>query len=459
MIEDVDLKLIKKYNVQGPRYTSYPTAVQFQESDEKDLVSLVDHLRQHNLEKRRVSLYVHIPFCFSLCWYCGCTKVITKDQESGDRYLDYLEKEMDLVSGMLHPDSEVIQIHFGGGTPTFLTPKQLRRLGNIIDERFHIIEETEYGVEIDPRRCTREHITALRQIGCNRASLGIQDTNQKVQEAIHRVQPFGQTKDVLRWLREEGINSINFDLIYGLPKQTLSTFRKTMDDVMQLRPDRLAVYSYAHIPQIMPAQKLLNPDDMPSTDEKLAMLQLSITHLTENGYRFIGMDHFSAEDEELSKAMDEDTLQRNFQGYSTHSGADLYAFGMSGISNVGDVYWQNDKEIESYYQSLDENRFPVIKKLSLNRDDMIRKDAIMKIMCRSRLSYQELEKQWNIRFTDYFAESLEKLRPLEEDGLVEIQKRNIIITKTGRLFLRNIAMCFDAYLQGREVSLSFSKTI
>ena len=458
-MEDVDLKLIKKYNVQGPRYTSYPTAVQFQESDEKDLVSLVDHLRQHNLEKRRVSLYVHIPFCFSLCWYCGCTKVITKDQESGDRYLDYLEKEMDLVSGMLHPDSEVIQIHFGGGTPTFLTPKQLRRLGNIIDERFHIIEETEYGVEIDPRRCTREHITALRQIGCNRASLGIQDTNQKVQEAIHRVQPFGQTKDVLRWLREEGINSINFDLIYGLPKQTLSTFRKTMDDVMQLRPDRLAVYSYAHIPQIMPAQKLLNPDDMPSTDEKLAMLQLSITHLTENGYRFIGMDHFSAEDEELSKAMDEDTLQRNFQGYSTHSGADLYAFGMSGISNVGDVYWQNDKEIESYYQSLDENRFPVIKKLSLNRDDMIRKDAIMKIMCRSRLSYQELEKQWNIRFTDYFAESLEKLRPLEEDGLVEIQKRNIIITKTGRLFLRNIAMCFDAYLQGREVSLSFSKTI
>lgn len=458
-MEDVDLKLIKKYNVQGPRYTSYPTAVQFKESDEKDLASLVDHLRDHNLEKRRVSLYVHIPFCFSLCWYCGCTKVITKDQESGDRYLDYLEKEMDLVSGLLHPNSEVIQIHFGGGTPTFLSPKQLRRLGNIIDERFNIIEETEYGVEIDPRRCTREHVSALRQIGCNRASLGIQDTNQEVQEAIHRVQPFGQTKDVLRWLREEGIDSINFDLIYGLPKQTLNTFRKTMDDVMQLRPDRLAVYSYAHIPQIMPAQKLLNAQEMPSTDEKLAMLQLSITHLTENGYRFIGMDHFSAEDEELSKAMDEDTLHRNFQGYSTHSGADLYAFGMSGISNVGGVYWQNDKEIESYYRSLDENRFPVIKKLSLNRDDMIRKDAIMKIMCRSRLSYHEMEELWNIRFTDYFAESLEKLRPLEEDGLVEIQKRNIIITKTGRLFLRNIAMCFDAYLQDREVSLSFSKTI
>ncbi|NBB76145.1 MAG: oxygen-independent coproporphyrinogen III oxidase [Bacteroidetes bacterium] len=458
-MEDVDLKLIKKYNVQGPRYTSYPTAVQFKESDEKDLASLVDHLRDHNLEKRRVSLYVHIPFCFSLCWYCGCTKVITKDQESGDRYLDYLEKEMDLVSGLLHPNSEVIQIHFGGGTPTFLSPKQLRRLGNIIDERFNIIEETEYGVEIDPRRCTREHISALRQIGCNRASLGIQDTNQEVQEAIHRVQPFGQTKDVLRWLREEGIDSINFDLIYGLPKQTLNTFRKTMDDVMQLRPDRLAVYSYAHIPQIMPAQKLLNAQEMPSTDEKLAMLQLSITHLTENGYRFIGMDHFSAEDEELSKAMDEDTLHRNFQGYSTHSGADLYAFGMSGISNVGGVYWQNDKEIESYYRSLDENRFPIIKKLSLNRDDMIRKDAIMKIMCRSRLSYHEMEELWNIRFTDYFAESLEKLRPLEEDGLVEIQKRNIIITKTGRLFLRNIAMCFDAYLQDREVSQSFSKTI
>ena len=458
-MKNVSLDLIKKYNVQGPRYTSYPTAVQFQEAEDDDVASLYQYLIERNTEPHPISLYFHIPFCFSLCWYCGCTKVITKDQDRGDLYLDYLEKEMDQVSDMLHPDSEVVQIHFGGGTPTFLRPDQLQRLGKAIHKRFNLTDETEFGVEIDPRKCTREHIQILADIGCNRASLGVQDTNEEVQEAIHRIQPFEQTKQVTQWLQEFGISSINFDLIYGLPLQSLDTFRRTMDDVLSLQPDRLAVYSYAHIPSMMPAQKLLNEADMPTTDEKLAMLQLSISHLTENGYRFIGMDHFSREDEELTKAMDEGSLQRNFQGYSTLAGADLYAFGMSGISNVGDYYWQNTKELGEYYQRLDRGEQPVFKVLELNSDDHLRKTIIMDIMCRMGVDYASIEQRWQISFKDYFADELQRLEILEKDGLVHIFSEGFEITEKGRLFIRNIAMCFDYYLNSKKQQKYFSKTV
>ncbi len=458
-MEEVSLDLIKKYNVQGPRYTSYPTAVQFREATESGRRELLNYLEAHNASPREISLYFHIPFCFSLCWYCGCTKVITKDQDRGDLYIDYLEKEMDIISGMIHPDSEVIQIHFGGGTPTFLKPEQLMRLGSSIKSRFNLTKATEYGVEIDPRRCSREHIEALKEIGCNRASLGVQDTNEEVQKAIHRIQPFEQTRLVTKWLREAGIDSINFDLIYGLPLQTLDTFRQTMDDVLKLEPDRLAVYSYAHIPKLMPAQRLLNMEDMPDTDEKLSMLQLGISHFTNNGYRFIGMDHFSRKNEELSRAMDNGTLQRNFQGYSTHSGADLYAFGMSGISNVGDYYWQNTKELGDYYSSLDTQNLPVAKTLQLCKDDKIRKDAIMRIMCQMGLSFNEMEDKWGIVFEEYFSDSLQRLALLQNDGFVQANKNEIRITEQGRLFLRNIAMCFDRYLQASKKDSSFSKTV
>ena len=458
-MEDVSLDLIKKYNVQGPRYTSYPTAVQFREADEDDVASLHQYLVERNADPHPISLYFHIPFCFSLCWYCGCTKVITKDQDRGDLYLDYLEKEMDQVSELLHPDSEVVQIHFGGGTPTFLKPDQLQRLGKAIHSRFNLTEQTEFGVEIDPRKCTREHIHTLADIGCNRASLGVQDTNEEVQKAIHRIQPFEQTKQVTEWLRESGINSINFDLIYGLPLQTLDTFRRTMDDVISLVPDRLAVYSYAHIPSMMPAQKLLNEADMPTTDEKLFMLQLSISYLTNNGYRFIGMDHFSREGEELSQAMDNGTLQRNFQGYSTLAGADLYAFGMSGISNVGNYYWQNTKELGEYYKMLDENEIPVAKVLQLCKDDRLRHHVIMQIMCKMGLSFAEIEDKWGIVFEDYFSGSLERLSELQADGFVEVSNNKITITERGRLFLRNVAMCFDRYLNRKKSASSFSKTV
>lgn len=456
---NIDFDLIKKYNVQGPRYTSYPTAVQFREAEQEDIEALHRYLIDRNADPHSVSLYFHIPFCFSLCWYCGCTKIITKDQDRGDFYLDYLEKEMDQVAALLHPESEVVQVHFGGGTPTFLTPEQLERLGKAIHSRFNLTKETEFGVEIDPRRCTQEHIHALAEMGCNRASLGVQDTNEEVQEAIHRIQPFEQTRQVTQWLREAWIDSINFDLIYGLPRQTLDTFRHTMDDVLSLHPDRLAVYSYAHIPSLMPAQKLLNEDEMPNTDEKLAMLQLSITYLTNNGYRFIGMDHFSREDEELTRAMDNGTLQRNFQGYSTLAGADLYAFGMSGISNVGDYYWQNTKELGEYYQRLDEERQPLAKILQRCKDDKIRHDVIMQVMCRMGVNFKEIDRKWDIHFESYFSESLDRLSALESDNFVEVSSDEIRITEEGRLFLRNIAMCFDRYLHQSEKEKNFSKTV
>ncbi|HLR26619.1 MAG TPA: oxygen-independent coproporphyrinogen III oxidase [Fodinibius sp.] len=455
----MDLDLIKKYNVQGPRYTSYPTAVQFSEASDSQKQLLLRYLQKRNQEPQKVSLYFHIPFCFSLCWYCGCTKVITKDQDRGDAYLDYLETEMDQIADLLHPESKVIQIHFGGGTPTFLKPDQLRRLGAAIEERFNLTSETEFGVEIDPRRCGREHIRALREIGCNRASLGVQDTNAEVQEAIHRIQPFKQTRKVTEWLREDGIHSINFDLIYGLPRQTLDTFQQTMDDVLQLRPDRLAVYSYAHIPSMMPAQKLLKVEEMPSTDEKLGMLQLGISYLTETGYRFIGMDHFSRKDEELSRAMDNGSLQRNFQGYSTHSGADLYAFGMSGISNVGHYYWQNSKELDGYYKALNKNRLPIIKTLKLDRDDLLRKEVIMHIMCRMGVNKEEIEQKWKINFDHYFSQSIDQLDKLQKDGLVYKTGGKITINEKGRLFIRNIAMCFDKYLLNEKKIVNFSKTV
>ncbi|MDX1638132.1 MAG: oxygen-independent coproporphyrinogen III oxidase [Balneolaceae bacterium] len=456
---DVDINLIRKYNVQGPRYTSYPTALQFREVDDEQMVRLFAYLEHRNRRPRPISLYIHIPFCFSLCWYCGCTKVITKDQDRGDLYLNYLEKEMDIVSRLVHPKSEVVQVHVGGGTPTFLTPAQLSRLGSIIHCRFNTNDETEFGVEIDPRRCTRDHIRTLRKRRCNRASLGVQDTNPEVQKAVHRIQPFEQTEKVTRWLREEGINSINFDLIYGLPLQTSAGFHKTMTDVLRLRPERLAVYSYAHIPQVMPAQKLLKAEQLPSTDQKLTMLLEAISFFTGHNYRFIGMDHFSRSDDELARAMEMGTLQRNFQGYSTHSGADLYGFGMSAISNVGEWYWQNTKKLDQYYRVLDETERPIQKLLHLCKDDRLRKDAIMQIMCSMGLDVAEIEEKWGIVFDTYFSDALKQLAGLEHDGLVNVNNELISITEKGRLFLRNIAMCFDRYLEKSSADRKFSKTV
>ena len=457
LLKEELLDLVQKYNVPGPRYTSYPTAVQFSEAFE--IAELEENFCRRKESENPLSLYIHIPFCFSLCWYCGCTKIITKDQNRGDVYLDYLEKEMALVSKTTHPLSTLKQIHFGGGTPTFLDPKQIRRLGKLIKRYFTLHKSAEFSVEIDPRRCSEEHIIALKQIGCNRVSLGVQDTNEEVQKAIHRIQPFGETQKVTEQLRTHGINNINFDLIYGLPKQTLSSFEKTISDVVSLLPDRFAVYSYAHIPSIMPAQKLLNEADFPSTEEKLGMLVYAIETLPGFGYNYIGMDHFAKKTDELSTALTKGTLQRNFQGYSTHSELEMIALGMSSISQGPSLYCQNEKDLNQYYAKLDEGKLPVKKILRLTDEDIIRKTVIMHIMCRGEIIYNKLSEELGITFTEHFSGEIENLKQLEADGLLLLTPNGFKITSTGRLFLRNIAMVFDEYLTQSRHKTAYSKTV
>jgi len=449
--------LIQKYNVPGPRYTSYPTALHFREQQVESV--LQTYLYKRAEKARPMSLYFHIPFCFSLCWYCGCTKIITKNKDRGDIYLQYLQKEAALVSKTLHRNSAARQIHFGGGTPTFLTPSQLRRLGEIIHHYFFVDPSAEFSVEIDPRTCTEEHIVALQEIGVNRASLGVQDTNENVQKAIHRIQPFEQTERVTNDLRKHGIESINFDLIYGLPLQTTGTFSKTLDEVLTLQPNRLAIYSYAHLPSVMPAQKLLNEEEFPSTEDKLAMLVNTIDQLPGEGYRFIGMDHFAREDDELSRALDDGTLQRNFQGYSTHAELEMIALGMSGISMGDDLYYQNTKDLAEYYNQLEEGRLPVKKILPLSDEDRLRRLVIMKIMCRGEISYKAFFKETDVDFGTTFSREIMDLDELEEDHLLVRDEYGFRVTTTGRLFLRNVAMVFDGYRENKTGRIQYSTTV
>lgn len=451
--------LIAKYNVPGPRYTSYPTALHFTDRFRRD--EFAQWFEQRSLEPKKISLYFHIPFCFSLCWYCGCTKIITRDQDRGDAYLDYLDKEASLISKSLHPDSTSGQVHFGGGTPTFLNPAQIKRLGDIIHRYFKLSDSAEFSVEIDPRRVTEDHIGALENIGMNRASLGVQDTNEDVQKAIHRIQPLKTTAEVTGWLRNAGVNGINFDLIYGLPKQTPATFAQTLADVSELRPDRYAIYSYAHIPSVMPAQKLLNEDDFPSTEEKLDMLVYAIEHLPENGYRYIGMDHFALDSDELSRALDEGTLHRNFQGYSTKAELEMVALGMSGISQGKDLYYQNEKDLAKYYKALDDGRLPVAKVLKLNPEDQVRKRMIMDIMCRGKLNYESYAGAAGVDIFEIIRQKEDRIRELAEDGLLIRTNEGIQVTERGRLFLRNAAMVFDGYIEEHTFQnrRAFSKTV
>lgn len=451
------LDLVSKYNVPGPRYTSYPTALQF--TEEIDPVTLYDGLYSGSQFPDSFSLYIHIPFCHSLCWYCGCTKVITKDPASADKYLDYVEKEIQLTAPTIHPDSDVKQIHFGGGTPTFLTPDQICRLGDIIRQNYKLHPDIEFSVEIDPRRVGEGHIDSLRKIGCNRASLGVQDTNEEVQKAIHRIQPFEQTKLITELLRSSGIKNINFDLIYGLPKQTLSTFRDSLQNVLSLDPDRLAIYSYAHMPSLMPSQKLLNEDDFPSTRDKLSMLVYAIDTLPNSGYDFIGMDHFAKSDDELSRSLHNGTLQRNFQGYSTHADLNMIGLGMSGISQNSEIYRQNEKELPAYYSALDSEKLPIRKMLELTYDDRIRKKIIMQIMCNAELDYNQFSDKIGVSFQHAFKDELDRIAEFESDGLIIKFDNGFQITKTGRLFLRNIAMVFDTYLNQHRHQRAYSKTV
>jgi oxygen-independent coproporphyrinogen-3 oxidase len=454
----VNLDLVRKYNQPGPRYTSYPPATKFAAPFSTD--ELMTRIEENNASKARdLSLYFHLPFCKSLCWYCGCNTIITTQQGQSGAYLDQIERELDLVKARLNPDRKVVQMHFGGGTPTFLLPEELWRLGEMIQDRFKMAEDVEFGVEIDPRRLTRDHVKALKAIGCNRVSLGVQDHNPAVQLAVHRIQPKEMTEQAIAWMRELGINLINIDLIYGLPHQTPESFAKTLDEVIEFRPDRLAVFSYAHVPWIKPSQKLLQTDALPTAETKLELLKKTIEKLTaEEQFVYIGMDHFARPNDELAMAQKNKTLQRNFQGYSTRGNADIYSFGISSISQAEGAYWQNLKDLPAYKEALVRGQFPIERGYFLTEEDKLRRTAIMRLMCDLGLNFAEMSQQLGVDFADHFASEIASLADLEADGLLNRSEESIVITEMGRLFIRNIAMRFDAYLP-QESERRFSRTI
>jgi oxygen-independent coproporphyrinogen III oxidase len=449
--------LIKKYNVSGPRYTSYPTALKMRELI--DPVGVGESLSISKFRKKEISIYIHLPFCASLCWYCGCNKVISRNPADADRYLDYLKKDFELSAPYL-PDGHVVtQLHLGGGTPTFLSPKQLMQLSLIIRQFVNLSPQVECSVEMDPRFLTKAHVQVLRSIGFNRASIGVQDMDPVVQKAIHRIQPFEQNVEVMGWLRESGFESVNMDLIYGLPAQTPAGFADTVDKVISMRPERLAVYNYAHLPDHFPSQRLISEESLPSADDKITMLQATIERFEEAGYVYIGMDHFALPSDELAKAKKAGTLQRNFQGYSTHAGCDIWAFGISAISQIGNQMLQRHKSLEEYYHALDAGILPFSKGYWLSYDDLLRRDVIMKLMCGLAIKWNSFDDEWNIYSRLYFARERSKLGHLEADGLLTHNEFGIQITEKGRLFLRNIAMVFDAYLPEEPVAGTYSKTV
>jgi len=453
----VDLDLIRKYNVPGPRYTTYPPATHF--TDEVDHDGLMANLKENNEGCRDLSLYFHLPFCETLCWFCGCTTVITQDHSRSTPYLDLIEREMDLMREHLNPQRKVVQWHLGGGTPTFLQPDELRRLGGMVRKRFNFSEDLEAGVEIDPRRISRDTIVALQESGFNRASMGVQDHHPEVQKAIHRIQPYAMTAQAIDWLRECGFESLNVDLIYGLPHQTVQSFEQTLEDTLKLQPDRFAVFSYAHVPWIKPAQKIFQERaNLPSPETKLELLKLTIEKLTAEGYRYIGMDHFAREDDELSIAQRQKTLQRNFQGYSTRGGVDIYSFGMSSISQSEKAYWQNLKELPAYTQSVQEGQLPIHRGYLMSEEDLLRRQTIMRLMCDLELDFDHMSQLLGVPFEVHYQRELASLEDLREDGLIAFSQGGLKVTDLGRLLIRNIAMRFDGY-QAQRTEGRFSKTI
>ena len=441
----LDLDLIRKYSIPGPRYTSYPPATQF--TDDLASLDLEEAIASDNRPGAGpLSLYFHLPFCESRCWFCGCNTVITRRRDSAGEYLDDLAREMRLTAARMTHDRLVTQVHLGGGTPTFFPPDELRRLGGLIHENFRVAPDCEFGVEIDPRRLTADHVRALREIGANRASLGVQDTNPRVQLAIHRIQPQRVNVAAFEWLRRAGFESINVDLIYGLPLQTPATFARTIDDVLGLGPDRLSVFSYAHVPWIKPAQRIFEDrEQLPGAEEKLAMFAVAHEKLTAAGYLDIGLDHFARPNDSLSVAQRAGTLQRNFQGYSTQAGASLYSFGISSISSTPDSYRQNHKTLPAWRAALDAGQLPIERGLRLTAEDRRRRTIIMRLMCDRGLDYAALWRKLGVDVTAMYAPELAGLADLEADGLVELLPHRLNVTPAGVPLLRVIAMRFDEH--------------
>ena len=454
-----DADLIRRYDSRGPRYTSYPTALQFNEALREE-----DYRRNalaSNASGAPLSLYVHIPFCHSLCYYCGCNKIVTRNAERVAKYMDNLYREIDMQSELFDKSRKVEQLHFGGGTPTYLDEGQLRELMQKLSGAFTFddSDERQYSIEVDPRTVDADGIRLLTDLGFNRLSLGIQDFNPEVQQAVNRIQSIEQTQALVNAAREAGFKSISFDLIYGLPLQTVDSFDKTLDIVIEMRPDRFAVYNYAHLPQRFKGQRMINSDDIPLPETKLEILEKTIERLTGAGYIYIGMDHFALPEDELVQAREGGTLQRNFQGYSTHRYCDLVSLGVSSISSIGNVYAQNSVTTMEYEALLEDGHLPIKKGLTVDDDDLLRAQAIQALMCYDQLKFGDFDAQAGISFRDYFAEEIAQLTPLAEDELVEIGDSAITITPKGRLLLRNIAMKFDRYLRDSQHDNRYSRAI
>ena len=455
-----DAQLIRRYDKAGPRYTSYPTAVAFTTFTEDEYKAHA-YLSNEDPIPLPLSLYFHIPFCDTICFYCACNKIATKDRSLSERYLRYLFKEIEMQAALYDPDRQVEQLHWGGGTPTFLNHEEMRALMAKTRQHFRLYDndEGDYSIEIDPRSVTTETIQVLREIGFNRFSLGVQDVNERVQIAVNRVQPIEQTQAVIEACRQYGANSISVDLIYGLPFQTVESFRETLDTILELSPDRLSIFNYAHLPHLFKPQRRINEDDLPSADTKLQIMQLAVEHLTAQGYVYIGMDHFAKPDDELALAQANGTLHRNFQGYTTHADCDLIAMGVSSISSVAESYSQNAKTLDEYYAALDKNQFPVIRGITLTDDDVIRREVIQQLACHFQLSFVDIEKQFNLKFADYFAQELSELATMAQDGLLGLDAEGLVVTPRGRFLIRNICMVFDVSLRAANTQTRFSKVI
>ncbi len=454
----IDFDKFSKYSKPGPRYTSYPTAPEF--SEEFGEKSYIDILENQD-SKRELSLYFHLPFCRSACYFCGCNVVFTSKEDKKERYIGYLERELEILSKHLDTSREVLQMHFGGGTPTFFSAKQLERIIVLIKKYFRRwSSEAEISCEIDPRFLNQEQTDVLAKHGFNRVSFGVQDFNEKVQKAIHRIQPFEVTKNAVDMVRKAGIKSVNMDLIYGLPYQTNESFKKTLEMALKLDTDRFAVFNYAHVPWMKKTMRKIDETTLPHPSEKLEILKYSIDYLTSNGLKMIGMDHFAKPDDELFLAIQKGELHRNFQGYTTKGGADLIGIGLTSIGDGVHHYVQNVKDMKEYERLLDEGHLPVHRGLSLSDDDVLRKAVIMEMMSNFKLNITNIEKEFGIVFSDYFADALDGLKLFEDEGLVEVHKDRIVVHATGTLLIRNIVMPFDAYLQKiPEKNRRFSKTV
>ncbi len=455
----VDLELIRRLDKNGPRYTSYPTADRFEEAFNAERYSQWVAKRKNEGVSRPLSLYIHIPFCNTLCFYCACNKVITKDRSKSAEYVRYLIKEMGMQASMLGKDQVVEQLHFGGGTPTFLSDNELREVMAAIRQNFKLVEDGEYSIEIDPRKVSDETIALLGSTGFNRISVGVQDFDEEVQRAVNRIQSEEETMRVINAARANGFKSVSIDLIYGLPKQTLQGFGRTLDRIIAVNPDRLSIYNYAHMPTIFKPQRRIHEEDMPAGQLKLDILSMAVNKLIAAGYVYIGMDHFAKPEDELAVAQRQGRLHRNFQGYSTHSDCDLVALGVSAIGKIGPTYSQNYRELEDYYNALDHDQLPIMRGMELNADDLVRRAIIQALMCHFELNKEQFNTAYQIDFDQYFATEMNELVEYEKEGLLTLAPQQINVTPKGRMLIRNICMIFDKYLRTRQEHARYSKVI